>query len=92
MSVAQAEDVYDLMNHIAWTDVIRPRLEKDIKNNTDLLISEALGTPIANGQTREQVAGMCYGIKHVISIFEEILRKGERAVAELNSAGISLNK
>ena len=90
VAVAQAEDTYDLLNHIAWTDVVRPRLEKEIANQSSILIAEALGTPIAGGRTREQVAGLCYGIKYLITLLESIMTRGEKALEELNAVGVSL--
>ena len=91
VAVAKAEDTYDLLRHIAWTDVIKPQLERELKTNSELLISDALGVPNAlGGKTREQVAGMCYGITRMISLFESILTKGEKALASLRDAGIAL--
>lgn len=86
LSVAQAEDTYDLLNHIAWTDVVKPKLEEQVRNMSKLLVSEALGTPLPGGYTREQVAGMCYGINYITSLLEKILTKGERALKDLNTA------
>jgi len=90
VTVAKAEDTYDLLNHIAWTDVVRPRLEQEVKNLSSILVAEALGTPISGGRTREQIAGICYGINYMIHLFEKIMESGERALAELNSLGVAI--
>lgn len=91
VAVAQAEDTYDLMNHIAWTDVVRPDLESKIKSYSKLLVAEALGTPLPGDLTREKVAGMCYGLQYVMSLFESILTKGEKAVKDINAQGVALS-
>ena len=51
-SVAKAEDTYDLLNHIAWTDVIKPALDEQLKQWSAMLVAEALGTPNPAGLTR----------------------------------------
>jgi len=91
IKVAQAQDTYDLLNHIAWTDVLKPKLEAEVSKLSKLLVSEALGVPIPVGMgTREQIAGKCYGIQYVSRLFEEILAKGENAFKDLEEKGIHL--
>jgi hypothetical protein len=89
-AVAKAEDTYDLLNHIAWTDVVRPALEAQTVKYSKLLVAEALGSPLPGTLSREQVAGMCYGIQYITSLMESILSKGEKALKEINSIGVSL--
>lgn len=90
IAAAKAEDTYDLLCHIAWTDVIKPKLEEQVKRLSSQLVAEALGKPLPEGLTRERVAGMCYGIQYITSLFEKILKDGERAVKDLKDTGISL--
>lgn len=90
ISVAQAEDTFDLLNHIAWTDVIKPKLDAQVKQWSAMLVNEALGLPIPSGHTREQVAGMCYGINYISTVFERVLKDGEKALADLHKHGITL--
>lgn len=87
---AKGEDTQDLLNHIAWTDVIKPRLRETVSQYTTILVNEALGGPLPPGKTREQVAGICYGINHTIKLLEKILQDGERAVKDLQDEGLSL--
>lgn len=89
VSVAKAEDTYNLMHNIAWTDVIKPMLAKHMDQYTQLLVAEALGAPLPQGITREQVAGRCYGIQYISTLFEKILKEGEKALKDLQIAGIS---
>lgn len=88
ITAAKAHDLWDLQQHIAWTDVIRPRLEQQIRTYSDILVGEALGAAIPGGKTREQVAGIAYGMKYMITLFEGILKDGKRALEQLESEGI----
>ncbi len=88
ISAAKAEDTYDLLNHIAWTDVIKPKLELQVHQWSAMLVNEALGSPLPPGKTREQIAGMAYGVQHIIRLFEQIIRDGERAVLALNDSAV----
>jgi hypothetical protein len=88
--VAQAEDTYDLLEHIAWTDVLRPKLIEARDQYSKALVNHLLGAPLQDGLTKEQLAGKIYGITFIISLIESILTRGERALADLKSIGISL--
>jgi hypothetical protein len=90
VSVAKAEDTFDLLEHIAWERVIRPALDAEIRRMSSLLVSEALGTPLPGGLTREQVAGKCYGIQYISRLFEKILKDGERALVDLQADGLHI--
>ncbi len=92
LAVAKAEDAYNLLHHIAWEETIKPRLAKEQASLASLLVSEALGTPLPSPLTREKVAGMCYGINFISSLFEKILREGELAVKDLHKHGITISK
>lgn len=91
ISAAKAEDTYDLMQHIAWTDVVQPALDREVRRYSEMLVANALGTPMPGGLTREQVAGMCYGIQFVSRLLEKILKDGEKALKSLQDEGISLH-
>ena len=90
VAVAQAEDTYDLLQHIAWDTVIKPALDDEVRRMSSLLVAEALGTPLPGGLTREQVAGRCYGIQFISSLFEKVLRRGEKALEDLQASGLHL--
>jgi len=88
---AKAEDIFDLLNHIAWTDVLKPKLLSVREQYTKALVNNLLGTPLPkDGPTQEQIAGKIYGIDFMISTIESVLTRGEKAIAELNYQGISL--
>lgn len=90
-AVAKAEDTQDLLGHIAWTDVVRPRFQREIEMASKLLVNEALGAPLPGGLTREQVAGRAYGLNWTMTLLEQILKDGKRALDQLNLEGITIN-
>ena len=90
LAVAQAEDTADLLNHIAWTDVVKPKLEAAVKAWSTMLVNEAMGIPLPAGLTREQIAGKCFGVSFISGVLEKVLKDGEKALADLNASGFSL--
>ena len=91
VSIAQAEDTSDLLNHIAWTDVIKPRLRKLSEGYSKMLVNHLLGSTLPPNLTKEQVAGRIYGINEIISTFELVLVQGEKALDAIQLEGISLS-
>jgi hypothetical protein len=96
VTAARAEDVENLLQHIAWSDVIRPDLDRQREMYTKLLVAATLGQPVKvptiDGYaelSKEQLAGRISGFDYVISYFEKILTEGAKAVAELRSKGLS---
>jgi hypothetical protein len=90
IKIAQAEDTYDLLNHIAWTDVLKPRLLQKKETFSKILVDHLLGQPLPVGLTQEQIAGKIYGINEIISTIEATLREGEKALENMKTLGISL--
>jgi hypothetical protein len=90
VTAAKAEDTANLLNHIAWTDVVRPKLQEQVAIYSQLIVAEALGGKLPLGKSREQLAGICYGINYVSTLFEKILRDGERAMKDLADERITL--
>ena len=93
ISVAQAEDTQDLLNHLAWTDAIKPRLLYKQQQYEKMLVGHILGQPLPANLTKEQVAGMIYGIMEIIHTFELVLTQGAKALEDIQtSSGISLQR
>lgn len=90
VSAAKAEDTESLLNHIAWTDVVRPELLRRREMWAKMLVTSTLGTSLPEGTTREMLAGRILGIDDVISLLEKILRDGARAVEMLRTEQYSL--
>lgn len=93
----KAEDLSDLLSHIAWTDTVQPALLRERDQLTRALVSSTLGLPVqaktAEGVvtvTREQLAGKIYGIDYILTMFEKLLRRGEVATKQLKELGINV--
>ena len=94
--VAKAEDLDNLLDHIAWTDVIYPELQRKKAYWTRALMDTVLGRPMTvpvNGTKEyrelkpEELAGRIDGIDWVIGFFTKTLSKGAEAHEELISSG-----
>lgn len=79
LKAAYGEDTMDLLDHIAWTDVVKPKLEEARKIFTEQLVSVTLRPQKEGTETREQLAGKLYGISYIINVFEKILKEGHEA-------------
>ena len=79
LKAAYGEDTMDLLNHLAWTDIVKPRLEEARLAFTNQLVSSTLRPQAADAETKEQIAGKLYGIMFITNIFEKILREGANA-------------
>jgi hypothetical protein len=97
VDAAKAEDLSDLLNHIAWTDVLRPALMREREMYTKLLVASTLGAPVEVAThsgtatlTKEQLAGKIYGIDYILNLMETVIKKGARAVEELSRAGVHI--
>lgn len=90
ITVAKAEDTQDLLNHIAWTDVIKPELLRRRDAYAKQLVNATLGQTLPEGTTREMIAGRILGIDDLISLLERILRDGSRAAEQMQFESYSL--
>lgn len=90
-SAAMAEDLGDLLDHLAWTDVLKPSLLRSKSQISQRLANAVLGTA-GEGEkcTAQQLAGMAYGIDLVVSTIEGVLRKGAAAAEQLRLEGFQL--
>jgi hypothetical protein len=93
----KAEDLSNLLDNIAWTDVIRPALLRERDQLSRALVGSTLGLPVqaktATGTveiTREQLAAKVYGIDYIMNLFEKILTRGETAAKALKELGINV--
>jgi len=79
LKAAQGIDTLDLLNHIAWTDVIKPKLAQARDLLTKRLVDLTLGVAKPGEETREQIAGKLFGINFIETLFHNILAEGGRA-------------
>lgn len=91
LTAAKGADTEDLLDHIAWTDVVLPKFLADREFLTKKLVDMTLA-PIAPGsETKEQVAGKIYGIDYAIKTLEKIVKDGKSAKQTLAANNISLS-
>lgn len=88
LKAAQGMDVRDLLDHIAWTDVIRPHLNDAKALLTKRLVDATLNPQKEGTETREQLAGKLFGINFIENVLEKILREGERSKEALASQNL----
>lgn len=89
-TAAKGIDTEDFLDHIAWTAVIKPKLDGAKALLTKKLVDAVLqGTPVEEG-SKERIAGQIYGIDYVIREIEGIVTKGREAEKLLMQAGIGL--
>ena len=94
----KSRDLKDWLDHMAWTDVLLPAMEKERAFYQQMLVNATLGAEPSikdyNGVirlvTREQLAGRIQGIDFIISLIERILQKGEKALDELSETGYNI--
>jgi hypothetical protein len=93
----KAEDLSDLLDHLAWTDTIRPALLRERDTFTRALVNSTLGLPVQTKTStgvvetsREQLAGKIYGIDYILTMFEKLLARGKVAEHQLKELGINV--
>ena len=92
-SALRANDLNNLLDHMAWKHTVLPALLEERSRYEKLLVASVLGNrivqridanlalPIAS----EQFAGRVYGIDFVINLLEKILSRGAEALKELRA-------
>jgi hypothetical protein len=90
IEVHQAQDTQDLLDHLAWTDVVLPKIRKAREQYTNVLVAMTLGATSPLPLTREQVAGRINGLDFVVELMQKILKRGKDAEEYLASLGISV--
>jgi hypothetical protein len=90
-AVGKADAVADLLSHIGWVDVLKPALERERATLATQLVAQVLGRPDDKGPTKEQLAGLIYGIDRMIKVVEGVLSRGTDALEALEAQGFHLN-
>jgi hypothetical protein len=90
-AVARAEDLAELLDHIAWRETILPALNKLSQRYQDLLTKAILGSKIVLATelgpaelSAVQLAGRVEGIAFITKLFESVLARGETAIKTLD--------
>lgn len=93
-AVARAEDLSELLDHIAYRETLKPEIEKTRAFYQQALTRAVLGQPVSvvgfdgkpSAVSAEQLAGMCYGLDFLLALIERVLRKGSSALKVLRQA------
>lgn len=88
LKATQSIDTLDLLDHIAWTNILKPQLDHAKRILTEKLVAQTLGTASPGTETKEQVAGKLYGITYITTMFEKILSQGTSARQSLADENI----
>jgi uncharacterized protein YgfB (UPF0149 family) len=92
---AKAADLQNLLEHIAWEEILLPELQKMreafSKQLVDAVLGVALKTADGDKVSSEQLAGKIFGIDFITDKISKILSQGERALAEIRERGFDLN-
>lgn len=89
-AIARAEDLKDLLGHIAWEETIKPELEKVRSNYERALTASVLGQKVVTQSaagpvmvTSEQIAARIDGINFIEGLFVKVLAEGGKAFRDL---------
>lgn len=70
--------------------MLKPALIKRQQDISKALMTLVLGGPAPNSLSKEQLAGLMYGIDEVIRVIEKVLKDGEKALREIEAQGVHL--
>lgn len=90
LKAAQGIDTEDFMSHIAWDEVILPKLLETREILTRQLVDSVLNPNKDGIDNREQIAGKINGIDFTIGLFQKTVREGREARSEMSSRNIDL--
>lgn len=81
-NIARAEDLKDLLDHIAWEQTIVPELNKYKDNYQSLLVNSVLGQTVVDMNTgtpisKEMLAGRIEGINWIQKFLLNVIKRGD---------------
>ena len=88
LTAAQGDDTMDLLDHIAWTDVIKPRLQEARNQLTTRLVNATLFATKGEEESREQIAGKLYGINWIENELKKVISAGRMSKERLAEQNI----
>ena len=91
-TVDNSFQVENLLDHLGWQSVVKPELMRRRNNYTATLVNAVLAGQLPDGITKEQIAGLIYGIDEIIKLFEKILENGAHALADLETQGFHIER
>lgn len=88
-AINKADDLAQLLDCLGWTQVIQPEFRRARESLGNQLMTAVLdGRASVGGQslTKEQIAGMMWGIDWLDKLFGKILKDGANAFESLNGS------
>lgn len=86
----KGDDLSDLLDHIAWEQIIAPALDKYKANYHTLLVKSVLGQSVIDQTTgqvvsKEMLAGRIDGIEWLNKFIIHVLSRGDAAKSNLEN-------
>ena len=84
----RADDLEDLLEHIAWANTVEPALAKYKETYHNLLVQSVLGQAVTDRTTglvvsKEMLAGRISGIEWITRYMTNVLNRGKSAKSVL---------
>lgn len=93
LSTIQGIDTEDFLEHIAWKDLIKPRLLEAKAMLTQRLVASVLNDDSAReAEGKERIAGKIFGIDFVIREIEKFVTDGRKARSLLAQNNIHIEE
>ncbi len=88
-----AQDLDNLLEHIAWEKIVQPELSKYKAHYETLLVQSVLGQQIIDQTTKqivskEMLAGRIEGINWINHFLKNVLTRGAKAQEKLEAVNI----
>lgn len=92
-NIARADDLQDLLEHIAWERTVLPELIKYKDTYHNLLVKSVLGQSVVDQHTgqvisKEMLAGRVEGIEWITRFLTNVLKRGEQATASMQDFNV----
>lgn len=84
-NIARADDLADLLDHIAWEQTVLPELNKYKETYQSLLVNSVLGQAVVDRTTgqiisKEMLAGRIEGITWIHKFMLNVIKRGDIAL------------
>lgn len=92
----RGEDLENFLHHIAWEETIQPALHTQRAAYQNMLVQSVLGTPVIDQRSnvilsKEVLAGRIDAIDWLERYFDNIIRRGNKAVESLKDEQLFIN-
>ena len=80
--VHEADELAELLEHLGWTEVLKPKLSEYRKQLEGLVVQAVLGTVVTQNScpvSKEQLAGRADALRWLELLIERVIREGTHA-------------